>query len=248
MENTIPTTTERIENIGPDRVIITAQEVAIEAKHPMPDWHVREMNHIPVYFEDRKYYLVEQRRAQPPFAERYLLLPWPEDMGSNAKTFYSYDAEAVAEREGQLSTGRFESVIRACLLPFYPVLGFLWSGTQKRLMRFGFMPHSITGVSLFTGFCLLFGELIFLSVLINASLRSGKLMFGGLLRALVPWDHFQLGPVSIPVAVVDLLLVVAVLVDVCVRFGRHFHEDQWAGGFLEWLLPRSREARAGVEE
>ena len=59
--------------IGPDRVTFTDDKVVIEAKHEMPDWEVRELNPVPVYLEDKKYFLVEKRRSDPPYAVRYLL-------------------------------------------------------------------------------------------------------------------------------------------------------------------------------
>jgi hypothetical protein len=80
-----------------------------------------------------------------------VLQPWPEGYISNSKLFFTYDAEAVAEREADRRSRLFNEVGRACLLPLYPFLGLAWSGTQTRLMRFGFQPRLMTGVSIFTG-------------------------------------------------------------------------------------------------
>jgi hypothetical protein len=247
MEATMEVKTETVINVGPDRVTRTGEDVLIEAKHPMSDWQVRELNPVPVYFEDRKYHLLEEGKAQAPFAQRYLLRPWPEGESTNVKAFYVYDAETVAEREAHLRRGHLEEVVHAGLFPFYPFLGLLWSGTQKRLQRFGFVPHSISGISIFTIFSLLFAEGVFVVILLNASLRSGKIMIGGMVRALVPADYLHLGPISIPVILLDALLALAFVADVCVRFGRHFQEDQWAGGFLEWLVPRRSRERSGED-
>jgi hypothetical protein len=231
---------EKVVTVGPDRVRITAAEVVIDAKRPLHDWDIREINQVPIYFQDEKFYLVEKRKAEAPFAERYVLVPWPPDLTTCAKGFHSYDAETVAERDCQHRGDQRDELIHALLLPFYPVLGFLWSGTQKRLARFGFAPHLLSGASIFAGFCLLFAQGVFAIVLINTSLRSGKVVIGGFIRALAPGDSFHIGPVSIPVTLIDCLLIVALLADVLMRYTEYLREEEWAGGFLEWLKPRKR--------
>jgi len=229
---------ERVLQIGPDRVTVRASEVLIEAKHEMTDWEVRELNPAPIYFEDKKYFLIEKRRSDPPYIVRYLLSPWPADESAGTKLFFTYDAETVAEREANYRLGNRDEAVRLGLLPLYPLLGLLWSGTQQRLTRFGFVPRAITSASIFIVFCLLFAQGVFACVMINTSLRSGKLMVGGIIRAMVPADHFHIGPISIPVMLIDCLLLVAFIADVLARYSRYLHEDQWSGGFLEWLFRR----------
>ena len=229
---------ERVLQIGPDRVTLRVSEVLIEAKHEMTDWEVRELNPAPIYFEDKKYFLIEKRRSDPPYNVRYLLSPWPADESAGTKLFFTYDAETVAEREANYRLGKRDEAVRLGLLPLYPLLGLLWSGTQQRLTRFGFVPRAITSASIFIVFCLLFAQGVFACVMINTSLRSGKLMVGGIIRAMVPADHFHIGPISIPVMLIDCLLLVAFIADVLARYSRFLHEDQWSGGFLEWLFRR----------
>jgi len=229
---------ERVLQIGPDRVTLRVSEVLIEAKHEMTDWEVRELNPAPIYFEDKKYFLIEKRRSDPPYNVRYLLSPWPADESAGTKLFFTYDAETVAEREANYRLGNRDEAVRLGLLPLYPLLGLLWSGTQQRLTRFGFVPRAITSASIFIVFCLLFAQGVFACVMINTSLRSGKLMVGGIIRAMVPADHFHIGPISIPVMLIDCLLLVAFIADVLARYSRFLHEDQWSGGFLEWLFRR----------
>jgi len=236
---TVEAETERTIKVGPDQVLIREQEVIIDAKRPLRNWDLREINHEPIYFEDRKYYLVEKRKAQPPFAVRYVLVPWPVDLTTCAKGFHSYDAETVATRDAHHRVGQCDDLIRSLLIPFYPVLGFAWLGTQKRLTRFGFAPHSMSGASIFTGFCFLFAQAVFAVVLINTSLRTGKIVLGGFIRAMAPGDSFHLGPISIPITLVDIAVVAALLADVLMRYNEYLREDEWAGGFLEWLKPRS---------
>jgi len=237
MEESLQNKTDGIVRIGPDQVTIREQEVVIEARRAMPDWEVRDLNPIPIYFEEKKFYLIEKRKAAPPYQIQYLLQPWPEGNVSNTKLFYTYDAETVQEREANQRTDRMDETIRAALLPLYPFLGLLWSGTQNRLTRFGFIPHSITGISIFASFCLLFAEGTFTAIMINASARSGKMMIGGLVRALMNHDYLGFGPMAVPVWSLDCFLLLALLVDVPVRYSHHFRESEWAGGFLEWLMP-----------
>jgi hypothetical protein len=229
----------RLVQIGPDRVTIKDSEVIIEAKHKMPEWQVRELNPPPVYFEDKKYQLVHATKAEAPYAARYILVPWPADLSSNSKLFYAYDAEAITERDGALRVGQAEGLARALLLPFYPFLGLLWSGVQKRLCRFGFAPHAISGISIFAVFCFSFAQGVFAVVSINASARTGKMMIGGCLRAMASHDNLHLGPVSIPIALIDGVLTLACLADVAIRYSHHLREQEWAGGFLEWLFRRN---------
>jgi len=228
----------KVIQIGPDQVTVTDEEVRIEAKHEMPDWDVREHNRVPIYFEDKKYFLIERRKVQPPYAFCYVLKPWPQGQHTSTKLFHSYDAEAVAERDSTRRSGRRDELIHYGLLPLYPFLGLLWSGPQRGLNRFGFVSRSITGISIFTVFCLSFAQAVFAVVLMNTSLRVGKMMLGGMIRALANGDFLHLGSVRIPIALLDSLLLVAFLADVLIRYSNYLRDDEWTGGFLEWLVPR----------
>jgi hypothetical protein len=225
--------------IGPDHVTITDQEVFIEARHELPDWQVRQFKVIPIYFEDKKYFLAEKRRVQPPYAFCYVLSPWPESHIESATFCYTYDAQAVAERDESHRSGQCDELLRLSLLPLYPFLGFIWSGAQRKLIRFGFAPQSLTAASIFTGFSLILLQGAFTAVMINVSARAGNLMLGGMIRAFAGQDHFHFGPISIPVALLDSLLLLAFLADVPVRYSKHLREQEWAGGFLEWMVPQS---------
>ena len=239
---------KKMVEIGPDRLILSKKEVVIEAKHPMPDWQVRELNPPPIYIRDKKYFLVEARRARGDYKMRYLLHPWTDDMRSNAKGFFSYDAEAVTERDSARRAGQKDELIRLLLLPFYPVLGLFWSGTQKRLMRFGFMPHAISGISIFLVFCLCFCQGVFAVVTIHASLRSQNLLVGGMLRALSSQNTLHLGPVSIPLVLLDGILTLAFMADILIRYNYYLHEHEWFGGFLEWVFRRKQAHREPITD
>ena len=240
MTETAPPVPPSVYEVGPDRVTVSEKEAVIEAKHALPDWDVREINHVPVYLQEKKYYLIEKRKADPPYAVRYLLHPWPEYQATNATGFLAYDAEVVAARDAHRREGHVDDLGHAFLMPFYPILGLLWSGLQNRLVRFGFVPHVITGFSIFITFALVFGQAVFGVILLNSSLRTGKLMIGGFLTALADSDRIALGPVTCSLAVLDAVLLLMLLVDTVVRFAHHFRDDQWAGGFFEWVIPRRK--------
>jgi len=233
-------TAPKVISVGSDRVTLSNTEAVIEAKHPFPDWDIRETNHVPVYVEEKKYFLVQKRKTDAPFAIRYVLHPWPEYQATNAKSFHAYGLELVAERDASIRTGNLEDVGHAFLMPVYPVLGLFWSGVQNRLVRFGYVPHTITGASIFTVFSLFFGQCVFAAVLLNSSMRTGSIMLGGFVRALSSGDRLQLGPLALPLAYIDILLLLALLLDLIVRYSHYLRDDQWAGGFLEWAVPRRK--------
>jgi hypothetical protein len=233
----------KVIQVGPDRVTIKENEVIIQAKHRMEEWKVRELNPWPVYFNDNKYNLVQCRKAEKPYEASYVLVPWPANLITTAKGFYNYDMDAVAERSATRRTGQVDDAGKAFLLPLYPFLGLCWSGVQQRLSRFGFVPHAITGISIFIVFALIFAEGIFAIVSINGSLRSGHLMVGGFLRAMSGHDNMHFGRISIPIGLLDCILVVTMMADVATRYTYYLREHDWAGGFLEWIVNRPGVAR-----
>jgi hypothetical protein len=238
---------QQVIRIGPDQVTITADAVVIEAKHETADWEVRTHNAPVIYFQDRKYLLVEKGEARLPYKIRYVLRPWPAGKIPNPKRILTYGADSVAERDSSRRGEGFNEVMWVCLLPLYPFLGLLWSGLQKRFVRFGYVPRTITGLSIFTSFAMMLMQGVFVVVTINASMRLGKMMVGGIFGALSGLDSVPLGPVSIPMFVFDGLLFLACVADVCVRYSHYLREDQWTGGFLEWLAPQpKREAAPGI--
>lgn len=228
---------ERTVQMGPDKVTVMDDLVIIDARHEMPDWKVRSFKVIPIYFENKKYYLAEKRQAERPYVIRYLLKPWVEGTDS-ATIFQTYDAEAVAQRDSSRRSETQGEVARAFLLLFYPFLGLLWSKTQQRLNRVGFVPRSITSISIFTVFCLIFAQGVFLVMSLQASARSGVIVIGGMIRAFAGLDHLQIGPVGIPLHIFDIIVSLAMIADVAVRYTKYLHDDEWTGGFLEWLFRR----------
>ncbi len=186
----------------------------------MPDWQVRELNPVPIYFEDGKYVLVQRQKGRRPYAATYLLKPWPGDQVSNSFRFHTYDAQTVAERDAAWRGGQVAEVIRLLLLPVYPLLGLLWSGTQERLTRFGFVPRYLTRISIVT---------------MGLGIIPGTFL-GVLLIGATPL-----------LATMLMLFLVAAMLDSLMRSHYYTRDEVWTGGFLEWVLPAVRESPARLE-
>jgi hypothetical protein len=75
-------------------------------------------------------------------------------------------------------------------------------------------------------------------ILINSSIRSGKLALGGLIRMLSDTNDLQLGPIALPIIWLDVALELALIADVAMRYTYLSRDDQWCGGFLEWVVRR----------
>lgn len=225
--------------IGPDVVTISGEKVTIEAKHAMADWQVREFSPMPIYFRDKKYMLRRKEAAQKPFAMRYYLEPWPEGTAAGNITF-TYDAETVKQREGDVRGGHVDDVGRAGLLFLYPFLGMVWSRPKEGLRRFGFDARGITGISIFAVFGLVLLDLVFCKTLIFRSLKAGDVVLGGMLRAFSGIDTLEFGPVAIRMLWLDIALFVLMFADVLVRYSHHLGGEEPYWGFLEWMFPRRK--------
>ncbi len=239
MPESLGAPSQRVLRIGPDRVTVTDTEVVIEAKHEMPEWEVRSSRPPAIYFEDKKFLLIGKDKAEAPYGIRYTLQPWPEGKASNPNNFHTYDAATVAERGSSHRSELWGQLAWSLLLPFYPFLGLLWARTQERLGRLGFIPRSLTGISIFTSFGLFLAQGVMAAVMINASIRSGKLMIGGVIRAMTDQSHLQLGQLAISAGIIDAVLLAGFLADAVFRYAHYLGDDQWTGGFLEWLVPKS---------
>ncbi|TAK99652.1 MAG: hypothetical protein EPO07_10675 [Verrucomicrobia bacterium] len=208
-------------HVGSDRVVVGEDSVVIEAAEAM-DWPVREFCRVPVFFEGRKFYVRKATPAAAPFKKRYELCPWPAAPCEESNRCVNYDATYVAERDELAKTQRRFDRVHFWLLPFYPLLGFCWSGFKNRvLLRIGFEPRSITSWSLRLEFALLMAEGIFVGWL-----RGGLLVW---------WlGHGRWRDV-------DLALTALAAADIALRWSREQNWDVQAHwGFCEWLWPGRR--------
>ena len=85
---------------------------------------------------------------------------------------------------------------------------------------------------------MIFAQGVFAIVTINGSMRSGKMMIGGFLRAMSTHDYLRIGSLSIPIGILDCIMVALLLADVAMRYSYYLREHDWAGGLLEWIFRR----------
>lgn len=210
--------------VGVDKVWAEGETIFILSTREMQEWRIREFQRMPIYFRGSKYYLRNKTQAMRPFVVRYELAPWPQDFHDQSSRFVTYDEDYVAQREAGSRSEVKAEWVRSCLLPFYPFLGFLWSGFKERvLMRYGFLPISITSASVMLAFHFWVLEGVF----------AGWLR-GGLLMAVFS---------SPALAWLDFALLPVLGLDCVVRCNQLLRgEVESPYGFLEWLWPAKKES------
>ncbi|EEF58404.1 hypothetical protein [Pedosphaera parvula] len=209
--------------IGPDTVHVTPEAVWILAVREMPGWTVREFCRKPIYFQQRKYFLLKKEKGPPPYAMTYVLAPWSENEAEQSQDFIVYDEDYVAHREGGSRSHRRNDRLYHALIWFYPFIGFFWSSTKERFfMPVGFEAKEATGVSIMLEFCLAMVQAILIFFL-----GSGifNLCFG---REIWGLKVFWL----------DFAVFLILPVDCLVRYGRLLKGDEVQIGFLEWVFRR----------
>jgi hypothetical protein len=226
--------------IGPDQVEIVGNQVIIDARHIFPDWQVREHSRIPIYFRDQKYFLRQKADAQKPYAIRYVLERWPDDLRETSRLSLDYGEEAVSDREAAIRGGHFDDVGRAAFLLFFPVVGMLWSRTKDKLARFGVVPRTVTGISIMVTFGLVLLEGVFAKMLLMGSLKTGHVVVGGMLRTFASQDYWHIGPIAVRILWLDVALFILLVLDVLIRYSHHLYDNGYNPGFLEWMFRKKR--------
>lgn len=218
--------------VNKDYLTISGDYVIIDAAHEIPEWQVREFQRLPIFLGDFKFFLRHKAAGQPPFAMRYTLERWPDNAHFDAAPIsFTYDEQFVAERDAEHARLKRYEKLGAGLMCLYPVLGFLWSGTKKKLVPAGFVPRSITGVSIFTCVCLLLLQGTF----IRMRLGLFTLLFGKIQR-------IETGLLGL-----DYLLFAFMIVDIVLRFDQHIKNTaEFPWGFGEWITKPFR--RKPIEE
>ena len=225
-------------SVGADRVAFFGELLIIDARHEMPDWTLREFARKPIYFREKKYALRSKHAAGKPYARRYVLEPWPENFAEVSRQFFLYDEATVNAREAAFRGEVTDSALHKVLLPLYPFLGFLWTGTKDKLAGVGFEPRSITAGSILVTFALLLPELALVGLILLVSSLQGHPNFAGLLRVLWGSPEIEVFGVTLPFWPIEFLVVTAATADFAMRFSQKFKSsDEAPWGFLEWLKP-----------
>ena len=211
---------EQTLRVGKDHLTITEDQVIIDAAHDIPDWQVREFQRLPIFLGELKFFLRQRTPGRPPFAVRYVLERWPDDAGFDASLLsFTYDEQFVAERDAEHARNHRYDSLGKILICLYPLLGFLWAGTKKKLIPCGFVPRSITGVSIFSGICLLLLQGTF----VRMQLGLFTLLFGNI-------SKMEFGLLCADYALFGLMMIDAVL-----RFDQHLKHVENPWGFCEWI-------------
>ncbi len=206
---------------GSDKVCLREDRLIVHATEVM-DWPIREFSKVPIYFQERRYYVRAKRDAEPPYRVVYELWPWPEDLHEVSAKWVVYDEAYVVERNRAAAKARRKEWLYAILLPVYPVLGLFWSGFKHRVLGpLGFETRSITQASIALIFGLFIAEGIFVGWLA-----------GGILVYLGGWPALRC---------VDWLVMLLLGADLLVRFSQSLKLDvEHCWGFCEWLWPGRR--------
>jgi hypothetical protein len=233
MENG-PTTPQQTLWVGKDHLTIGDEHVIIDAAHEIPDWQVREFQRMPIFLGEFKFFLRQRIPAQTPFTVRYILERWPEDAHFSAAAIsFTYDEQFVLERDAEFGrTQRFEKLGKT-LIALYPLLGFLWADTKKKLIPAGFIPRSITGVSIFSCFCVMMMQGVFLRNQVGFFTASFGSIHG----------------INFPLLVADYAFFGLLLLDIILRFDQHIrHTTDYPWGFCEWITAPFRRKPVDDEE
>ena len=158
--------------VGPDVARIENGVLVIYSKRDMSEWVVREFKRPAIWFREHKFYLRAKVPAAKPYRWKYTLWPWTDDDLEVPPYEIDYHEDYVRERESGFKRRLAADSVHWSLLPLYPFLGFLWSGVKDWLQDFGFVPRSITAISVMLefGIMLLWG--IYVGYLFGGSLLN----------------------------------------------------------------------------
>jgi hypothetical protein len=200
----------KIIRIGPCEIWSCGEDLVLDSTIPLPDLVVCEFARPRVWFAEVCYYVsARSQSSDKPRLHRYVLTAWPKADESRTRDIAlteEYFEVLLAHRRRTF----WENVAFKLLVPFYPVLGFLWSPQKRVLNRIGFEAHSISSLSIYSGFITGFCCAVFLVI-------------------------FEWGTKSFSLWL--LAGAVVFMLDTAMRFHRFLGgADPMPPGFLEWLL------------
>ena len=134
--------------VGPDVVRVEGGILAVYSRRDMSDWVVREYCQPAIWFQDQKFFLRSRQRVRGRRRWKYSLCPWPAEDLQSPPYAISYSELYVSEREREFRSEHAVGLGRCLLLPFYPLLGFLWSEMKDDLAALGFNARSLTSISI----------------------------------------------------------------------------------------------------
>ncbi|MCP3977955.1 MAG: hypothetical protein GY716_01310 [bacterium] len=202
--------------VGPDRVTLEPDRLVVRSPADMDGWEVHPYRRPLIHFDDRTWRIAgKSQEGDGTF--RYELRPWVPALGDVPTREIRYDADYVERRESLSRQHRAHAIAGPAILLLSPLLGFLGSGTKRRLEAFGLNVRAATWHSIYLQCFVILccGTLASISMMIVAQ------------RQTPPWSSGHL-----------LLLAAVVGLDVLFRVDRLIREDDYPPGFYQWLIPR----------
>jgi hypothetical protein len=210
-----------VQNLGPDRVQHHGEQLIVQTGREMDDWVVRNYRKTTILFEGRRYYIA-RKEVLSPGRISYFLEQWPERSNEMPGKTIFYDLEYVQERDRTFLLEQRHAWQRYLLLPFLPLIGFLFSPTKQRIEdSYGISARTTTLFSIWA-------ELVgFLSLGVLAyAFAFANLYFLG-------WSLSFFDVYFLATYVIGSILL---LVDVAMRYSSMLKEDLSPLGLFEWVF------------
>jgi len=208
---------------GTDRIVPRGDKLVVYSNVDMHDWQVRRYRR-PAIIVDGVTYFVAKRETGENKEIRYVLEPWPESFRDLAGRRIHYDEEYVRARDAARAQMRRRDLAYSFLLALKPFIGLMPSATKLRIeAKFGISARSATFFSLWLEICIFLALGVLVSALAYANMYA------------IAASGTMVGPYLL----LRLILVeVALLVDLIMRYSSYLREDPSPCGFYEWIFPR----------
>jgi hypothetical protein len=200
--------------VGDDRVILRGEHLAVLSSTEMPDWEVRAHRKALIRYDGRTWTPL-RKVACPGKRFRYELTPWNPGPMDAPGVEIDYGPDYVRHRDEAIRAGRRMNVVSTLLHWSSPLIGFLGSGTKRRLEAvYGLDPVAATRRSLHLEILLLLGS--------GALISIGKMVEA--LGSAPPWP---VRPMVFGFVLVGL--------DTLMRYSRVLREERYPPGLFQWL-------------
>jgi hypothetical protein len=225
-----PNTAQSGCKVGPDQIWFVGHRVVIYAASEMPGWQVRGHQKIPVFFQGKKYSVVNIADASSPHAKRYELTPWSMGDYGESTCVIHYDEDYVKRRDQAVQADVVEDRVRTFMFFVWPFLGFFWSHTKQAVIeKHGFSPPAVTKVSL---------ALEFVGVLAWSIHWS---FTGGLATVFMkPFVGYTFGEWAFSNAIWVLAALLQLWADCVVRYDDLIRDEDYPSGLMEWPVRKTR--------
>jgi hypothetical protein len=209
---------------GSDRVRRKGDRIEVHAAMEMHEWELREKRKTAILIGEEAWCLAGKEIT--PGGIRYILVPWPEYLHQIPGRRIRYDAAYVKARDEAAIRNQRRVILARVLTHFRIFIGFLPSPLKARIEETcGISARNATFISIMIELFLFFAVGALAVVFDVASMFESAL-------SCKPSMGF-ISPVTACVAITLLLFL-----DVTVRYGSYWRQDQSPWGFCEWMFRR----------